>query len=101
MSSNPICWTTKSISLQTIKETDSAKKEAKIIKGFMFNEVPTTPLHTSNFLPEWQHSQEGGRDQNDTLNILTNLDQNSPPGKKNANMIFKVKKQQNNLMDVK
>ena len=48
----------------------------------MFNEVPTTPLHPSNFLPEWQQNQEGRRDQNDTLYSLTNLDQNTPTGKK-------------------
>ena len=47
-----------------IKEKDPAKKEAKVKKWFMFNEVATTPLHPSNFLP----------DQNDTLNSLTNLD---------------------------
>ena len=83
-----------------IKEKDPAKKEAKIIKWFMFNEVPTTPLHPSNFLPEWQQSQEGGWDQNDTLNSLTNLDQNTPTGKKNEQMILKVKEQQINLLDV-
>ena len=41
-----------------IKEKDPAKKEAKIIKWFMFN--TTTPLHLSYFLPEWQQSQKGG-----------------------------------------
>ena len=48
----------------------------------MFNEMPTTPVHPSSFLPEWQHSQERGRDRNDTLNSLTNLNQNTPTGKK-------------------
>ena len=48
----------------------------------MFNEVPTSPLHPSNFLPEWQQCHEGGWDQNDTLQSLTNLDQNTPTGKK-------------------
>ena len=71
-----------------IKEKNPAKKETKIINWFMFIEVPTTPLHPSNFLPEWQHSQEGGRDQNDTLNILTNLDQNSPTGKEKRKYDF-------------
>ena len=48
----------------------------------MFNEVPTTPVHPSYFLPEQQHNQEGGRNQNDTLNSLTNLNQTSPTEKK-------------------
>ena len=74
MNSNPTCWATKSISLQH-QRNDPAKKETKIIKWFMFNEVPTTPLHPSKFLPEWQQSQEGVRDQSE--------------------------KQRNNLMDVK
>ena len=65
-----------------IKEKNPAKTENKIIKWFMFNEISTSPLHPSNFLPEWQQCHEGGRDQNDTLQSLTNLDQNTPTGKK-------------------
>ena len=60
--------------IANIKEKDPKKKELKIIKWFMFNEVSSYPMHPSNFLPEWEQSQEGGRDQSDTLQSLTNLD---------------------------
>ena len=65
-----------------IKEKDPEKKELKIIKWFMFNEVSSHLLHPSNFLPEWEQSQEGGRNQSDTLQILTNLNQTIPAGRK-------------------
>ena len=68
--------------IANIKEKDAKKKELKIIQWFMFNEVSSYPMHPSNFLPEWEQSQEGGRDQSDTLQSLTNLDQTTPTGKK-------------------
>ena len=52
------------------------------------------------FLTEEQHMKEGGRNQDDTLNSLTNLDQTSPPKKKNQNMILTMKKQRINRLDV-
>ena len=48
----------------------------------MFNEMPTTPVHPSYFLSEQQHNKEGGRNQSDAFNSLTNLDQTSPTEKK-------------------
>ena len=42
-----------------IKENDPAKTEAKIIKWFVFNEMPTTLVHPSYFLSEeQQHNQK-------------------------------------------
>ena len=46
--------------IANIKEKDPAKKEVTVIKWFMFNEMPTTPVHPSYFLAEQQHNQEGG-----------------------------------------
>ena len=84
-----------------IKENDPAKKEIKIIKWLMFNEMPTTPVNPSYFLPEQQHNQEGGQNQNDTLNSLTNLDQTSPTEKKKRKDDAPIKKQRVNRLDVK
>ena len=40
--------------ISNIKEDNPVKKENKIIKWFMINEVSAKPLHPSNFLPAWQ-----------------------------------------------
>ena len=48
----------------------------------MFHEIGCYPIHPSNFLPEWELNQQGGRDQTDTLQRLMNLDQFTPTGKK-------------------
>ena len=45
------------------KEDNPEKKENKIIKWFMINEIYPSPLHPSNFLPEWQQSNEGEPEQ--------------------------------------
>ena len=68
--------------IANIKEKDPEKKELKIIKWFMFNEVSSYPMHPSNFLPEWEQSQEGGWDQSDTLQKFDEPQSNSPTGKK-------------------
>ena len=40
-----------------IKEKDPVKRNLKIIKWFMINELPAKPMHPSNFLPEWERSE--------------------------------------------
>ena len=68
--------------IANIEEKNPEKKERKIIKWFMFNEIGCIPVHPSNFIPEWELNQQGGRDQIDTFQRLTNLDQSTPTGKK-------------------
>ena len=46
-----------------IKEDNPEKRDSKIIRWFMINEVSTSPFHVSYYLPEWQQSNEGERDQ--------------------------------------
>ena len=74
----------------------------------MLNEIGCYPLHPSNFIPEWELNQEGGRDQTDTFQRLRHLDQSTPTGKKkrttdtnSGKTILNQKKQQHNHMDVK
>ena len=43
--------------LANIKEKDPVKRNLKIIKWFMINELPAKPMHPSNFLPEWERSE--------------------------------------------
>ena len=40
-----------------IKEKNPVKRNLKIIKWFMINELPAKPMHPSNFLPEWERSE--------------------------------------------
>ena len=67
----------------------------------MFNEMPTTPVHPSYFLAEEKQKKEGGQNQNDTLYSLTNLDQTSPPKKKNRKDDSHNEKAKNQLFGCK
>ena len=86
-----------------MKENDPAKKkEVKIIKWFMFNKMPTTPVHPSYFLSEeQQHNQKGGRNQNDTLIVCRILIKLLLLKRKNEKMILTMRKQKINRLDVK
>ena len=44
--------------IANIKEKDPAKKEVKIIKWFMTNEVTAKPMHPSNSSPDWERSEQ-------------------------------------------
>ena len=48
----------------------------------MINEIYPSPLHPSNFLPEWQQSNEGELEQKVSPVSLTESSQNTPFGKR-------------------
>ena len=79
--------------IDNIKEDNPEKKENKIVKWFMFNEVSTSPFHPSNYLPNKQQIAEGERDQDDTLYNLTKIDQNTILVRRNKKMVRKEKRQ--------
>ena len=48
----------------------------------MINEVSSSPLHPSNFLPEWEQSNEGEPEQKDSRDSLMKSTQKTPSGKR-------------------
>ena len=60
-------------------------ENSKINRWFMINEVSTSPLHLSSYLPEWQQSKEGERDQRRTIKTILLV-------KGNERMLLKEKK---------
>ena len=67
------------------KEDNPERRDNKIIRWFMINEVSTSPFHPSYYLPEWQQNN-GERDQNDAHDSLTKSDQTFLFDKKRSNI---------------
>ena len=68
--------------ISNIKEDNPKKKNYKIRRWFMINEVSTDPLHPSDFLPEWQRNIEDEPKQKDSRDSLTKSAQSTPSGKR-------------------
>ena len=47
--------------IANIKEDNPEKKNSRIIRWFMINEVSTSPFHPSKFLPDWQQKMKESR----------------------------------------